>query len=150
MVLRVAARSLQIVMVLGCYGAGASDQPTEMKMANESNQKVTKLTLHDPVDPPTLKRIGEITQRRWALGELNLDLDQEKVKILVESRKLDEERKTIFAKVLSDRGLAPNIGVEVDPESGKIELVRVSGRAEPPAPKPPEVAAVTATPGSTP
>ena len=88
-----------------------------------------------------MKRIGEITQRRWALGELNLDLDQEKVKILVESRKLDDERKTIFAKVLSERGLAPNIPVEVDPESGKIELVKVNG--QPVATKAPEVVSVT-------
>jgi hypothetical protein len=113
-----------------------------MKMANESNAKA-KLTIHDPVDPATLKRVGEITQRRWALGEMNLDLDHEKVKILVEARKLDDERKAIFAKILSERGLAPNMAVEVDPDNGKIELVKVNGQ---PVVKPPEVTSVTSTP----
>lgn len=120
---------------------------TEMKMANEPEKKPT-LTLNDPVDAATLKRIGEIQTRRYQLGDMLLDLEQEKVRILVEGRKLDDERQRLFANVLTSRGLAPSVPVEVDPESGKISLLKVNGAAptEAPAASPPPAAPPQAAP----
>src|SRR5271170_1555613 len=85
------------------------------------------LTLNDPIDPAVLKRIGEIQNRRYHLGDMLLDLEQEKVKILVEGRRLDDERQRLFATALTSRGLQPSVPVEVDPETGKISLLQPNG-----------------------
>ncbi len=104
-------------------------------MGTESEKKPQQLTINDPVDAVTLQRMGEIQGRRQQLGEMMLDLEQEKVKILVEGRRLDEERGKLFSHVLTSRGLAPNVPVEIDPATGKIALVRMpSPPAQAPAP----------------
>lgn len=105
-------------------------------MASESD-KNPKLTLNDPVDPALLKRIGEIQSRRFQLGDMLIDLEQEKVKIIVESRKLDDERSRHFATILSARGLTPDMPIEIDSETGKITLFKANGTA-PPQPQPRE------------
>lgn len=104
-------------------------------MGNESDKKPQQLTLNDPMDAATLKRIGEIQSRRFQLGDMLLDLEQERVKILVEGRRLDEERQQLFSQALTSRGLKPNVPVEVDPETGKISLIQMNGPM--PAPRPP-------------
>jgi hypothetical protein len=95
-------------------------------MGNESDKK-PQLTLNDPVDQATLTRIGEIQNRRLQLGDMLLDLEQEKVKILVEGRRLDDERARLFANILGSRGLHPTVPVEIDPATGKISLMKVNG-----------------------
>jgi hypothetical protein len=112
-----------------------------MKMASETEKKPT-LTINDPVDPPTLKRIGEIQNRRLQLGDMLLDFEQEKVKIIVESRKLDDERSRLFTGLLNARGIAPHIPVEIDPETGRISLVKVNG-VPAPQPEPPHETSTT-------
>jgi len=108
-------------------------------MGNESENKPPQLTLNDPVEMATLKRIGEIQNRRLALGDMLLDLEQEKVKILVEGRRLDDERARIFANILGSRGLHPTVPVEIDPETGKISLIKMNGvQAQAPAAATPE------------
>jgi hypothetical protein len=102
-------------------------------MGTESEKK---LTINDPVDAQTLKRMGEIQTRRLQLGEMMVDLEQEKVKVLVEVRRLDDERSKLFATVLSSRGLGPNVPVEVDPQTGKISLLNVPNGQAPEAPAP--------------
>src|ERR1700679_1785256 len=102
-------------------------------MANESERKA-KLTLTHPEDPATPTRIGEIQTRRFQLGDAMIDLEQEKVKILVESRKLDEEKNRLFAGILVSRSITPGVPVEIDPENGKISLIKANGRVEVPVP----------------
>lgn len=104
-------------------------------MANESDKK-PQLSINDPVDAATLKRIGEIQGRRFQLGDMMLDLEQEKVKILVEARRLDDERTRIFNQLLTSRGLAPTAPVEIDPSNGKITLLQTNGKQAQVAPPP--------------
>jgi hypothetical protein len=121
-----------------------------MKMGNESEKKpATQLTLNDPVDSASLKRIGEIQSRRFQLGDMLLDLEQEKVKILVEGRRLDDERQRLFAHILTSRGLNPSVPVEIDPESGKISLMKVNG-VQAPVPPPPDAPAAPPADPATP
>ena len=115
-------------------------------MGTESEKKPQTLTPNDPVDAATLKRIGEIQTRRFQLGDMLLDLEQEKVKILVEGRRLDEERQRLFAHVLTSRGLQPTVPVEVDPETGKITLLQTNGQVQAPVPPPETPAAPPPTP----
>jgi hypothetical protein len=92
-----------------------------------------KLTLNDPVDPKTLRRIGDIQNRRDQIANALLDLEQEKIRILVEGRRLDDERDKLFAHIVLTRGLLPGTTIEIEPETGKIVIVK--GR---PSPQPPE------------
>lgn len=99
-------------------------------MGNEAEKK---LTINDPVDPQSLKRMGDIQNRRLQLGEMMLDLEQEKVKILVETRQLENERSKLFAHILTSRGIGPSTPVEVDPNTGKISLLGPNAPAPPAA-----------------
>lgn len=110
-------------------------------MGTESDKKPL-LTLNDPVDASTVKRIGELLARRHQLGDMLLDYEQEKVKILVESRRIDDERERLFNQILTSRGLAASVPVEIDPETGRISLRQplsqppIQTPAAPPAPSP--------------
>jgi hypothetical protein len=107
-----------------------------MKMGQESNKKPT-LTMNDPVDAATLQRIGELFARRHQLGDMMLDIEHEKVKVLVESRRVDDERRKLFAHILTSRGLAPDAAVEIDSETGKLSLPLPQVRQPSPPPAPP-------------
>ena len=100
-------------------------------MGQESEKK-PQLTLNDPVDAATVSRIGELLARRHQLGELMLDIEQEKVKILVESRQVDNERTKLFAHILTSRGLSPDTSIEIDPTNGKLSLMRPQGPQQSP------------------
>ncbi len=117
-------------------------------MANESDRKA-KLTINDPVDPVVLKRIGEIQNRRFQLGDAMIDLEQEKIKLIVESRKLDDEKTRLFAGIFSSRGIMPGTPIEIDPENGRLSFIKTNGRAEVPA-APPEVPHGATTPAPPP
>jgi len=84
----------------------------------------TRLTPNDPVSPDVLKKMAQITAARSQLGDQLLDLEHEKIKILVSARQLDEEKQKLFAKELSDRGLGPNTPVEVDAKTGVITFAQ--------------------------
>jgi len=92
-----------------------------MQMSTEKAE--TKLTLNDPISQEVLKKMAQITAARSQLGDQLLDLEHERVKILVSSRQLDEEKQRLFAKELSDRGLGHNTPVEVDAKTGQISIV---------------------------
>lgn len=110
-------------------------------MGTESNKKPL-LTLNDPVDGPTVKRIGELQTRSVQLSQMLLDYEREKVKILVEDRRVEDERARLFSQILTARGLSPNVAVDIDAESGRIQLLQTNGQAAPVAPPaPPQPAA---------
>lgn len=89
---------------------------TEMKMSE-------KLTSQDPVDGPTRKKLEELAAARYEFGERLLELEQEKVKLLVAANRVDEERGRLFEKILMDRGLSPNTLVEIEAQTGAIKVL---------------------------
>jgi hypothetical protein len=103
-------------------------------MGQESEKKPI-LTMNDPVDAATLKRVGELFTRRHQLGDMMLDIEHEKVKILVESRRVEDERRKLFAHILASRGLDPDTACEIDSETGRLNLLLPQARpaASPPA-----------------
>jgi hypothetical protein len=113
----------------------------EIQMGQESDKK-PNLTLNDPVDASTVQRIGELLTRRHQLGDMMLDVEQEKVRILVESRRVDDERTKLFANILTSRGLSPDTSIEIDPNNGKLSLMHPQVQQPPQAAAPP----VEATP----
>lgn len=94
-------------------------------MSTEIDPK--KLTINDPISPDTLKKLGALTNARMQLAEQLLDMEQEKIKIMVTSRQLDDEKQKVFDKELSDRGLPPSAPVEVDAKTGLISMVTPPG-----------------------
>jgi hypothetical protein len=92
-------------------------------MSDETN----KLTPNDPVDAQTRKKLEELGAARYDVADKLLELEQEKVKILVAANRLDEERSRTFEKILMDRGLAPNTPVEIEAQTGNLRVLRPVG-----------------------
>lgn len=91
-----------------------------------------KLTPSDPVDSATRKRMEELAAARYEFGERLLEIEQEKVKLLVAANRVDEERGRLFEKVLMDRGLSPNTPIEIEAQTGNIRVLRQTPPVEAP------------------
>lgn len=89
----------------------------------ETDPNSKRLTVEDPIDPVILNRFGEMEGARMRLGAQLLEIEAEKVKIMVAARQIDVERQRLFEKVLSDRGVAPSTPVEIDSVTGKIRVL---------------------------
>jgi hypothetical protein len=96
----------------------------EMKMSQDPEKK---LTLNDPVSPDDLQRLAELQHRRLDLGDTMLDLEQEKVKVLVQARQLDDQKSQLFTKLVTERGLPAGFPVEVDAKTGIIKALTPQG-----------------------
>lgn len=92
-----------------------------------SRDPETKLTLNDPVAPDDLQRLAELHQRRLDLGDTMLDLEQEKVKVLVQARQLDDQKSQLFTKIVTERGLPAGFPVEVDAKTGILKALAPQG-----------------------
>jgi len=101
-----------------------------------------KLTPSDPVDPETRKKLEELGAARFDIAERLLEMEQDKVKLLVAANRVDEERGRLFEKVLMDRGLSPTTPVEIEAQTGNIRVLR------PQAPQPAAPEAKEASPAS--
>ncbi len=93
-----------------------------------------RLTVNDPIDQEVLAKFSELETTRMRLGAQLLDVEDEKIKIMVASRKVDEEKQRLFERVLMERGLAPTTPVEIEAATGLIKVLRAQGApAERPA-----------------
>lgn len=88
------------------------------------SEETKKLTPNDPVDAATRKKLEELGAARYDVADKLLELEQEKVKILVAANRIDEERNRIFEKILMDRGLPPTTPIEIEAQTGNIRLLR--------------------------
>jgi hypothetical protein len=94
-------------------------------------EEPTKLTVEDPVAPEVLKALADLRDSRLRIGDQVLDLEAEKVRLMVAVRQIDAEKQRTFEKILMDRGLPPTFPVEIDGQTGKIKPL-----APVPQPKP--------------
>ena len=92
-------------------------------MSNEADPNARRLSIDDPIEPAILQKFADLENARMRLGTQLLDLEAEKVKIMIASRQVDVERQRTFEKVLTDRGVAPSTPVEIDAGTGKIRLL---------------------------
>ena len=88
------------------------------------SDEAKKLTPNDPVDASTRKKLEELGAARYDVADKLLEIEQEKVKILVAANRIDEERNRIFEKILMDRGLPPTTPIEIEAQTGNIRLLR--------------------------
>lgn len=99
-------------------------------------EETKKLTLDDPVDPETMQKLAELHDAKNKIANHLVDLENEKVRLLVACRQIDSERNRLFERVTTERGLPPGFPVTVEAESGKI-TANAKIPDEPPAPPPP-------------
>lgn len=104
-------------------------------MSQDTEKK--RLTINDPVDQDDLRQIGELTNRRFEIADLLLDLEQEKVKLLIQARQIDDRKTHIFEKIVTERGLPAGFRIEVDAQTGLIIVPEGQGpNGAPDAPSP--------------
>ena len=107
-----------------------------------SNGQAPRMTTEDPVSMEQLNRLRLLQESRLDLADRFLTLEQEKVRLLAASRRIDEEKQRVFEGILVERGLAPDATVEIDAGTGKLKLLAESSEpvrrpAPPEAPQPP-------------
>jgi hypothetical protein len=91
-----------------------------------------KLTPLDPVDTATLSDFNRLEGARYELAVQLLDLEQDKVRLLAASHKIDEQRKRTFERILMERGLPPDTQVQVDSTTGMLKVLTPPKPADPP------------------
>lgn len=87
------------------------------------SEETQKLTVNDPVDTETRKRLEELGGARYEVADKLLEMEQEKIKLLVAANRLDEERSRTFEKILMDRGLAPTTPIEIEAQTGNLRVL---------------------------
>ena len=86
-----------------------------------------KLTLADPVDAETRANLRRLQHARADVADKLLDVEQEKVRLLVTANRIGEEIARTFEKILLDRGLPLTTAVEIDPETGDLQVLQTQG-----------------------
>lgn len=79
-----------------------------------------KLTLKDPVDKEVLADLRRLQEARLQLGNNLLDVEQERVRIMAMTNRLDAQKTQMFDRILTERGLPPNLPVKIDSETGLV------------------------------
>jgi len=103
-------------------------------MSTETETK--RLSAEDPVDKATLDKLAELENARFQIGGQLLEIEQERVRLLAAAHQVDQQRQRLFEKVLLDRGLPPNAGVEINSSTGILKIHSLPG-VHVPAPVPP-------------
>jgi hypothetical protein len=85
--------------------------------------KLPKLSIKDPVSPEVLRNLSRIMGSRQQVAETLLNMELEKIPLIVAARTLDEEKGRLFARELEARGISSETQVTIDGTTGVIELV---------------------------
>jgi hypothetical protein len=93
-----------------------------------------KLSSDDPVDAATLGQLGELNKARQQIGVQLLDLEHEKMRLMMGDHNLQRQEHRLYEKILLDRGLTPNAQVEIDSTTGKITILAAPKPEAPTAP----------------
>jgi len=83
---------------------------------------MSKLTINDPISPEVLKLLEKLSSSRQQVADNLLELELEKVNMLVAARSIDQKKAEIFSSELELRGLDPDTRVIVDGKTGAISL----------------------------
>lgn len=94
-------------------------------MSGESSPK--KLTVEDPIEVSTLENLEKLDDAWMELSVRNAQLDQEKVHILGNMKRIDTERARIFEEIQMERGLSPLARIQIDPKTRMVSLVSEPG-----------------------
>lgn len=87
---------------------------------NQAPAPEKKLTTNDPVAPEQIKRLEELTAARFDLADRLLEMEQQRVQILIAAKQVDDEKSRIFNAILMERGLPPGTPLEINGQTGAI------------------------------
>jgi hypothetical protein len=82
-----------------------------------------RLTIQDPVDPDTMQQFTALDSARYEIGSNLLDLEQERIKLLAAAHQVDAQKKRMFERVLTERGLPSDTKVSIDFKTGAMTLL---------------------------
>lgn len=113
-------------------------------MAEETRTEATnketpaKLTINDPVDPETLKKFSDLREARMQIADNLINLENEKVRMMVAVRQIDNEKNRLFEKIIVERGLPIGFPVNIDGNTGAIKPLMDMPDVAPPGPAKPD------------
>jgi len=103
------------------------------KKPGKQPEKPKKLTLNDPVPPEVIQRLNELDEARIDLALQFLALEESRVQILSASHQVNVQKSRVFEKVITDRGLSPDVQAEIDPKTGLLSVLEGPPPGEPPS-----------------
>lgn len=86
----------------------------------------------DPVSPDDLSRLAELDKTKTALALRLLDLENDKIRIMAASRRIEDEWGGLFRRFVEERGLDPQTRIEVNYKTGAVSVQTVEGPSPPP------------------
>jgi hypothetical protein len=89
-----------------------------------ADEKPKKLTLQDPVGKEVLLDFNQLEDAQYKIALRMLALEEDKVKLLASSHQIQQQRQRMFEKVLMERGLQPDVPVEIDSKTGALTLLK--------------------------
>lgn len=96
---------------------------------------MSELTVNDPVPADILQQFRTLSDAKKDLALTLLSLENEKVRIIASSRRVEEQLTRLFEACLVERGLPPEAEVEIDPNTGKISVTNAKAVSPLPEPK---------------
>ena len=81
-----------------------------------------QLTVNDPVSSADLTELEDLSSAWYKTAGALLELEQEKVSLMVMAKTIKENRVKLFERLLTERGLSPRTVIDVDPATGLIEV----------------------------
>lgn len=87
-----------------------------------SEETPRRLTVNDPVDLETLEKFNQLEGARQEIASRFLEIEQERVRLLSAVHQVDQQHRRLFEKVLLDRGLQPNVPIDIESTTGKITI----------------------------
>lgn len=85
-----------------------------------------RLTLNDPVSKEEREYLQQLSQAKSGVADKLLELELEKVNLIAAARRIDLQIKGVFQKILVDRGQAPERMIQVDLDTGTIQMAQPS------------------------
>lgn len=87
-----------------------------------NNQESKRLTLEDPAAEEVVQKFQQIEEAQASIGMELLRLEKRRIFLLASSKRLEEEHGRLFGMLLIERGLAPNLAVELDVKTRRLTL----------------------------
>ena len=95
-------------------------------MSENTHQEAPSEQSDKPVPREVLDKLRQMDQARSRFGQQLLDLESERIFLLANVRRLDDERSKLFSALLVERGYSPDTPAQIDPETGLLTPIKQS------------------------
>lgn len=81
-----------------------------------------RLTLNDPVSKEEREYLQQLDMTKLGFAQKLLALELEKVNLIAASRRIENQTKEVFQKILVNRGQSADLVVDIDIDTGVISV----------------------------